>query len=500
MLAAAAAAAALVAACQQDRLPTAGGPPPEIGGARFDVTAATAEVFVHAHPDDWQLFMGDRAAAMLAAGKKTVFVYATAGDAGYGDVNYWQTREQAALSAVNSLVGTGLWTCGQQGVAGHLIHRCAKGNVSAWYLRLPDGNSGNGLGYGQGSLKLLRDQGTAVGAIDGSTVYASWADLTATLRELVQLESGGDARVHAPDWDRALNPADHPDHWATADLAKAAAAGSGWTTSWYVDYAIQSRPVNLDSAAYLAKRAAFLAYDGVMAGAGYGSSAGVASYQAWLWRTYARTDSSVVVPPVAPPPSGTAWSTSFASYPTGVAPAGWSQPWDPGPGWAVADEPSAVGGKVLRWQTTAASRNRWGLAFDGFGDVANQSVYTELRVTPLASAGNAAYMGTAAVRMGGSGNDEHGYALYFVHNPAAGARSVVLATWTNGAYNQLQDWPLAWTDGTWYSVRLEALGGHIRARVWPRGDAEPATWPVDVYDTRYPTGRPGVSNHDNGTV
>src|SRR5207244_2568169 len=58
----------------------------------------------------------------------------------------------------------------------------------------------------------------------------------------------------------------------------------------------------------------------------------------------------------------------------------------------------------------------------------------------------------------------------------------------------------SWQDDTWYSVRLRAMGQQISARIWPRGNTEPATWQIDAWDQRYSTGRPGVANHDNGSV
>lgn len=192
--------------------------------------------------------------------------------------------------------------------------------------------------------------------------------------------------------------------------------------------------------------------------------------------------------------------TDFSGYATGAPPAGWSQAWVPGPAWTVVDEPGATGGKVLQWSSVAVSRNRYALAYDGYGELGDQSVYTEFAVGARAPGAPVAYLGTAAVRLGGTAADPHGYVLYFVDNQTTGTRDVVLATFEDGAYVQLQDVPMAWSTDSWYSIRLEAIGGHLHARVWPRGTPEPVGWPLDAYDERYATGRPGVTTHDLGTV
>ncbi|MEO8195044.1 MAG: hypothetical protein ABI681_14420, partial [Gemmatimonadales bacterium] len=111
----------------------------------------SAHFFVHAHADDWQLFMGDKAQSSLQAANSVVFVYATAGDAGYG-TSFWQAREAAAQVAIDSLIGAGGWSCAPQTIAGHAIRRCEKGKTVSYYMRLPDGGtSGEGID-GHGSL------------------------------------------------------------------------------------------------------------------------------------------------------------------------------------------------------------------------------------------------------------------------------------------------------------------------------------------------------------
>lgn len=258
-----------------------------------EITAADVDVYIHGHPDDWQLFMGDRAYHSVAGGRGVVFVYLSAGDAGNED-RYWQSREAGADASVDFVVPAGSRACANQTVAGHSIRRCTKGPTASWYLRLPDGNGTDGTGYGRGSLTLLRDQGTATAALDGSATYASWSDLQSTLVAIVAFETGGQVlqtlRVHAPDYNRTANPGDHPDHYATADAVRAASASRGWTLTWYVDYDIRNRTVNLSTADQDIKRSEYFAYDDVMVAAGYPSSRESSWYVRWYQRTYSRVE------------------------------------------------------------------------------------------------------------------------------------------------------------------------------------------------------------------
>jgi hypothetical protein len=261
----------------------------------------TVALYVHGHQDDWQLFMGDRATASLRGDAKVVFVYTTAGDAGRG-ARYWLSRESGALASVDTIIGAGAWTCERRTVSAHPIQRCAKGRAVNYFMRIPNGNPRDGTGYGFGSLKLLRDLGTATVTVDTTTTYASWADLVATVGGILDLEAGSPTApaiaVHAPDYDRAINPGDHNDHWATAEAVRAAVGRRPWDLTWYVDYRTRDLPVNLAAAAHADKTKEFLAYDRAMVAAGFGSIASQPSYQAWLWRRYDHTESGGATSPV----------------------------------------------------------------------------------------------------------------------------------------------------------------------------------------------------------
>ncbi len=261
------------------------------------------DVYVSPHEDDWQLFIGDRfAASARGTTQKVVLIYTSAGDGGRGSA-YWNTREAASKASVDTIIGTASWTCAPQTVNAHPIRRCVKGKVISYYLRMPDGNlSGDGFGFG--SLELLQT-GQPTSAIDGSTTYASWSDFTTTLRTIIAGEVGATTspyvQVNAPEYDRAINLDDHPDHLATGDAVRAAGQGQPWDQGWWVGYNTQNLPVNVSGAPLDFKDAEFLQYANVMGDAGYGSPWNEPSYQAWLKRTYVRYVNYVPpTPPVAP--------------------------------------------------------------------------------------------------------------------------------------------------------------------------------------------------------
>ena len=215
------------------------------------------------------------------------------------------------------------------------------------------------------------------------------------------------------------------------------------------------------------------------------------------------TSQSPLSPKIVPqfdPIPGTTFATDFSNYALNTQPTGWSVVWDPSDAFKVVADASVASGKVLQWSTAGWSRNRYGLQYDGFGDFSAQEVYTEMRIKSFDTSVPVAYMGGPVVRMGGTATDEHGYAISFVANNSLRANTIVLQSWTNGGYIQLFDANTTWSTNTWYSVRLQAIDSTLRARVWVRGTAEPTSWLITARSSRYPIGRPGVHNHDNGTV
>ena len=278
----------LLAACSSDRTtaPILGDPPPQYS------QSTVVHAYLIGHQDDWQFFDGNHAGAALLSGNKTILVYTTAGDAG-NDSSYWKVRERAANASIDTIIPAAPWSCGRLAFGVHAIHRCTKANTVSYFLRFPDGNSGDGLGYGYGSLRRLL-LGTPVTTVDTSTVYTSWSDLITTLKAIVVYEAGGlPVHLHAPEYDRDLNPGDHRDHTLTGDAAKEISLGMGWTYDLFVGYNIATRPVNLTPEEIAMKTRLMDAYNRVTIAAGLGGAGGTA----FLSRTYWRPDPTSATPP-----------------------------------------------------------------------------------------------------------------------------------------------------------------------------------------------------------
>jgi hypothetical protein len=275
------------------------------GGSPFPI-----EFFVQAHQDDWQLFLGDRAAGAVPTAGKVVFIYTTAGDAGSTTDGYWQAREVAAQASINAMTAAGTWTCANQTANGHVIHRCVKGTVVSYHLRLPDGN-GDGQGYSPAYASLSRLRSGAIGslrAINSSTTYTSWSDLVATIRAIVTLEAGSEPdaniAVHAPEYDLEVNGGDHGDHLSTGELVKAGLTTRPWNVFWYLGYPSMFEPVNLTSTQQALKWKLIVAYDNVLKG-DYGTIIGTSHAEEWSERTIYRTQWTTGSPPPPPPPPTT---------------------------------------------------------------------------------------------------------------------------------------------------------------------------------------------------
>jgi LmbE family N-acetylglucosaminyl deacetylase len=292
----------LLTACN-DLLPTEDDP--SVRPLAFTAPTPAVEAYVVAHQDDWQLFIGNHTVASMqaAATQKVVIIFTTAGDAGSATSfpAYWQAREAAATASVDQVLGAGAWTCAVVTVNGHNIRRCSKGKVVQIFMRLPDGN-GEGTGFGFGSLSILRDSGTPLSAVDGTTTYTSWADLAATLQALITAEGGTlsapNLAVRTSEWNRTHNGGDHADHLATGDLVRAASVGRLWVLFWYMGYQNLFREPNVFGSEYDQKWAAFLAYDQSFFQSMGETLIGNSHAEEWIRRTIYRTETSTGVLPV----------------------------------------------------------------------------------------------------------------------------------------------------------------------------------------------------------
>ena len=263
------------------------------------------DIYVSAHPDDWQLFMNPNAYHSLKTGKnKVVFLHTTAGDAGAGDGEngYFLAREEGSKRAirlmVNSLRDKGIgkqMTATKQNFNGHPIDRMEYGNAVVYFLRLPDGNY-YGPGYpvhdDKSLQKLLNDQVKDIRTVDGSTVYTDKQDLSSTITELLRSErsSGDTLRLNIADTDSLINPGDHSDHRYSSHLMQGLAKAAGaYSLRYYTEYHSNTLPMNVFPEDYL-----------ISAGVWGATASGLSDYQhsstwdsvhnSWIGRQYYREE------------------------------------------------------------------------------------------------------------------------------------------------------------------------------------------------------------------
>jgi len=273
------------------------------------------QVFVVAHADDWQLFMGDVVVEALRRGDPVLAVLTNAGDAARGN-EFWRTREVAALASVRAaeaLAGVPATTplCNSMHVPGHewpaaraslvaaATHRvrgCRTPRMTTVFLRLPDGKP-SGAGYAEhrfASMKRLADSTIGrLDALDSSTSYRGIDDLGATVTAIIREHQrlGLTMHIHTSDPDVLANPIDHSDHRVTGQLAIEAARALRVPVTLYSGYSNVRRADNLPPEAAAWKSYCFVAYDRAMMTT-HGSWSAYAenawAHAQYLSRTYAR--------------------------------------------------------------------------------------------------------------------------------------------------------------------------------------------------------------------
>jgi LmbE family N-acetylglucosaminyl deacetylase len=231
------------------------------------VSIADVVFYVSGHPDDALLFRGDVLYADLhsADGIRVVHVVTTAGDAGRTD-GWWQAREQGSVDAFQATLSPDRISSGLASINGRPVQRYTTPRWSCYFLRLPDGNLDNTGFPSTGGRTLARLQSgaiTTLATVDGSTTYNGWASFTTTLQAILAEERQGTATlrpwVNASDFDRAANPGDHPDHYATAEALRSFVT-SGYNRAWWVAYDVRNRPANINRLALESKRFLFYSY------------------------------------------------------------------------------------------------------------------------------------------------------------------------------------------------------------------------------------------------
>lgn len=249
--------------------------------------------YFSAHPDDWQLFMGEKAYEDVQNEYvKTVFFLITAGDAAMGmtasanaNLPYFKARERGYINALNwaeeslikineegrSLLSLTDYELSDVVVNGHVVKKYEGKTVLAYLFYLPDGFP---EGQYQWSLqKLYANEIEQMPTIDSTSVYRNWEDLTNTVKTLVNKEVGDVANVwvNLAERDTVLNPADHSDHWYNSLLGDEATTHLKPHKRYYRTYAMSNLENNLGERTEDIKRFLFSANAASKEEAGYKS-------------------------------------------------------------------------------------------------------------------------------------------------------------------------------------------------------------------------------------
>jgi hypothetical protein len=229
--------------------------------------AQTLNVFVSAHPDDWQLFMNPNAFHSLDSLRdKTIFLHTTAGDAGVGITNdYYLAREEGSLRAIRFMVnahgnkegyGNKMHKDSSK-INGHSILNFSFANAKAYFLRLHDGfivANDTMIEHSESLRNLYNSKINSITAIDKSTVYKSINDLKLTIKQLLEKESKGynSLVLHVAQTDATINPNDHPDHLhSSMILQEISKELQNVTVYLYEEYASRQKPINVFPEDYL---------------------------------------------------------------------------------------------------------------------------------------------------------------------------------------------------------------------------------------------------------
>ena len=206
---------------------------------QIETDSLTLNVFLSAHPDDWQLFMNPNAYTAVKTGGPVLFLHTTAGDAGtgMGYDGYTLAREAGSLNAIRYMVnianggrGDGPHKATETvSIKGKSLRVFPYKNTWAYFMRLPDGN-GNGSGYDIHQFKSLekfyKGEVKDFHTVDSSATYKNKKDLVKTVSALVKKHYKKDhpLRFHIADTDSIRNPGDHSDHrhtsWLVQEVAK----------------------------------------------------------------------------------------------------------------------------------------------------------------------------------------------------------------------------------------------------------------------------------------
>jgi len=213
-----------------------------------------SDIYFSAHQDDWQLFMDPEIGRSLTNRHcKTVIIHITAGDAGHKE-QYWRAREQAAIESLLFRMSTEpmLHLSGNSKTITNYdqFGFFGTGNCSCYFLRLPDGGyTGRGFDrYDQQSLNRFRTGAIKqLTSVNGKSLYHNWQHLADTIDHIIETElnachlnSSNDVSLNVPEFDAALNPWDHNDHYNTALLVQCTNAYRQYRTRSFITYSLKN--------------------------------------------------------------------------------------------------------------------------------------------------------------------------------------------------------------------------------------------------------------------
>ncbi|MFN8287132.1 MAG: hypothetical protein U0V74_10285 [Chitinophagales bacterium] len=270
----------LTAACKKDTAPVSKG----------------VAIYMVGHNDDWQLFMGLDFLKDLGSGKKIILITTSSG---CQESTYCNAREEGAIASIDYALDAkgvkGQPFIGNQQVGAYSIPYYKNGPVTAYFLRLPDGNA-DGEGFaalGKASMtKLYNGKIEQLVSTDSVNIYYNRQQLVKMLHLLVAetLEpTDFPVTLNIPDTLESANPSDHADHIVTAKLGLEAFGSNGWDTYAYTDYASAFMQANLSNEEFDEEWKLFSAYDTkVTEEMGFCTTCYSDIYYKFCWRLYKR--------------------------------------------------------------------------------------------------------------------------------------------------------------------------------------------------------------------
>ena len=244
-------------------------------------------VYVSAHQDDWQLFMGVNAyddIVKSSDSSRVVIIYVTAGD--YSDcinasdtnaVPYYIAREQGAKNSVQLAANTHkkqfAWENDTVTINGHLLIRSSYRFVTSYFLRLADGAID-----GSRNISLKNFHRNRFGnnySIDSLTSYKDRNDLIQTCRSVILNETKAAEEIYLNlfDTSEVYNPNDHSDHYESAMLFLGSKPEPNWQVKLFEGYNSGriDRSANLSEKDIMIESGLFTAYNQAMIDNGYPS-------------------------------------------------------------------------------------------------------------------------------------------------------------------------------------------------------------------------------------